>query len=150
MLPPKIHTIIREEAARAGYTFDELLKDDRSLRITKVRQYAMWRARKETTRSLKEISTVFKRDHSCIVNAVHKFDAMSPEERLHLPPKPRIKIPRKPAQFIDGKPCPHGHGTRRYVMTRKCVECCKIRDKIRSKTRIRAKPGDQAQSLENG
>ena len=47
------------------------------------------------------------------------------------------------ALTYPGKPCIHGHGTRRYVSTGRCVECERLREQKRylvryvPKTRIR-------------
>lgn len=135
---PRLLPILREEAARNGYTVEELREDNRTKRITMVRQYAMWRARKETGRSWGEIGLVFKRDHTTVIYAYEKVEAMPPELRGVFPAKtlPRpvilptraarpkaLKRSRAEVEFYRGRPCLYGHDGVRYVSTGDCVHC---------------------------
>lgn len=138
----KIIDIIKEEAARGGYTVEELRADDRTQRITKLRHYAMWRARNETGRSLKEIALMFKRDHTTVFSGWKKIEALPPHERatlLPLPPPPPVKLrvarpatykPR-PQLYYPGPDCIRGHGAQRYIATGACVKCALLRGQRR-------------------
>jgi hypothetical protein len=152
----KIIDILREEAARGGYTVEELRADDRTLRVTKLRQYAMWRARNETGRSLKEIGRMFRRDHTSVHHGWQKIEAMTPEERLALPPKfapPPVKVVKpvtyrpRPRLYYPGADCSYGHGGRRYIATGVCVECKRLRD-LRSRQNAKAKSLDAGNGRE--
>ena len=132
----KILDIIKEEAARGGYTVEELRSDDRTLRITKLRHYAMWRARNETGRSLSEIGLMFRRDHTTVLSGWKKIEALPPQERATLRPllpppivrvvkpsayKPRLQL------YYPGPDCVRGHGAQRYIATGECVECKRLK-----------------------
>lgn len=93
----KIHDVLREEAARGGYTVEQLQVKNFRPRISKLRQYAMWRARKETGRSFKAIGLAFDRDHTTVLHAYQKIEAMGPAERLALPP-----LPVEPVKPVKG------------------------------------------------
>jgi hypothetical protein len=126
----KILDIIKEEAARGGYTVAQILADDRTLRITKLRQYAMWRARAETSRSLAEIGLMFKRDHTTVLYAYQKIEAMRPDARVALPPTfpvpPRFASISYGARRYLGRECSRCHGRERYVANSGCVECKRL------------------------
>lgn len=52
----------------------------------------------------------------------------------------RLESAKKGERTFDGKPCKHGHGTKRYTSNGVCVECTAIRstertDKIRDALR---------------
>jgi len=130
----KILDIIKEEAARGGYTVAQILADDRTLRITKLRQYAMWRARTETKRSWVAIGFAFRRDHTTILHGYRRIAAMAPEERLTLPARPPEVKPL--TEFYTGRDCGKGHGGLRYAKTNLCVGCRKLQGR---RTRERAK-----------
>lgn len=135
---PRILPILQKEAARSGYTIKELLEDNRTKRIVMVRQFAIWRARKETARGWCEIARVFRRDHSTVIYAYEKVEATPPELRGVFPPRklprpviqptpaarPKALIKRRePVEFYKGQPCLHGHNGVRYVSTGDCVRC---------------------------
>jgi hypothetical protein len=122
----KILPIIKEEAEKAGYTLEQILEENLTRRIAFVRQYAMWRARKETKRSFPEIALVFKRDPSTVIHACQKFEKMSEVERLLLP-ETRTRKKREPPHIFLGKPCKHGHGEIRYFSNLRCVVCERAR-----------------------
>lgn len=139
---PRVLPIAKEEAARAGYTLEELIADDRTKRVTLVRQYAMWRAREETGRSWWEIARVFQRDHTTVIHAYRKIEAMPPEMRSVFPTTklPKVVPPKQPKKARDrftfaatfpGNPCRHGHSGRRYVSSGYCVECKSIKGRLR-------------------
>lgn len=47
------------------------------------------------------------------------------------------------AKTYDGKPCIHGHGTRRYISTNGCVECSRLREQDRYLKRYTPKTGER-------
>lgn len=126
----KILDIIKEEAARGGYTVAELIADNRTGRITKLRHYAMWRARRETKRSWAEIGLIFKRDHSTILHAYQKIEALPPSKRGALPPvfepPPQSAVSVNMARRYLGGECGRGHGRLRYIANGSCVECKRL------------------------
>jgi chromosomal replication initiation ATPase DnaA len=61
---------IAEVASRAtGVTVEDILGDSKIHRISHVRQYVMWRARKEGF-SLPAIARVMRRDHTTIIHGI--------------------------------------------------------------------------------
>lgn len=44
--------------------------------------------------------------------------------------KERLEAAQRGESFYEGKECPRGHGTTRYVVSGKCRECTKERAKI--------------------
>lgn len=123
---PRIAPIIREEAGRNGYTPEDIIKDDRTLRVTAVRQYAMWRARQETGRSFPEIARAFRRDHTTVIYSCRKVEKIHPLERgvfAPIEPAPTTRVPT--ADTFKGSDCPSFHGGIRYRFGGKCVECCR-------------------------
>lgn len=141
MSKPSITQIIHEVAASAGYTADELLSDSRRNHISYVRQYAVWRARRETGRSWCELARIFKRDHTTLIYSYRKIEALPDEVRGVFGPRPVIKMrkPFKPAQTFQGRPCIHGHSGVRFTSSGKCVACT-YEQELR---RYRAQQGDQ-------
>lgn len=131
MMGPSVRQIIKEEAARNGYTVEELLSTNKQPHLSAVRQYAMWRARRETGRSLGEIGLAFKRDHTTILHGCDSVEALPDEVRGVFGPRPPKKPPRKkfqPAATFYGNPCIHGHGELRYARSGKCVVCERRQD----------------------
>lgn len=132
---PLVLPIIREEAARNGYSFEELISDNRHGHITAVRQYAMWRARKETERSYCEIGRFFQRDHTTIMHGVYKVENIAPEYRgvfTNRPPPPKPPANRyKGHGTYQGGPCRNGHDGLRYISNGSCVNCKRARDRLR-------------------
>lgn len=123
---PTVLPIIKEEAERYGLTFDQLFKKRNNTRFhVRIRQYAMWRARKETGRSVSEIARVMGMDHTTVIHGIAVMEAMPPEQRGHVTP-PKVRKPRPPTETFIGKPCPHGHTGHRYVSTGVCIECNSI------------------------
>jgi len=45
----------------------------------------------------------------------------------------RIEAAKARELYYEGKPCPNGHGTTRYVANGLCVPCC--RDRVREQAR---------------
>ena len=138
----KIIDIIREDAARGGYTVEQLLAKDNTARVRKLRQYAMWRARNETKRSWTAIGFAFKRDHTTVLHGCRRIEAMKPEERLALPDRPPEAKP--PTEFYVGRDCANGHGGLRYAKTNLCVGCRKLygrRARERAKTDMDTRDG---------
>lgn len=125
MSKPSIAQIIQEEATRGGYTAKELLAGSRRAHISAVRQYAIWRARRETGRSWNELALIFKRDHTTLIYAYNKVDSQPVGVRGVFDAKPVYKVPKpfKPATTFQGKPCIHGHNGTRFTSSGKCVAC---------------------------
>lgn len=125
--------IIREEAARAGYTFEELLSDNRHAHIVAVRQYAMWRARKETARSWWEIGRYFHRDHTTIMHGYYKVEGLPPECRGVFTERPLVKPKSQKPRYgtYQGKPCRNGHDGLRFIANGGCVHCRRARERRR-------------------
>lgn len=140
-----ISSILREESAARGYTIEEILSQRKTIHLARCRQYAIWRARKETQRSLTEIGRVFKRDHTTVLHAIRVIDDMTEEQRNAIGEKPQPRkntAPLKPlfseklrlkarAETYPGEPCRHGHDGRRYVTTGACVHCKQAQDRKR-------------------
>lgn len=142
---PFVLPILREEAARNGYTVEELIARDNHAHVTAVRQYAMWRAKKETGRPLVEIARFFLRDHTTVLYACRKLEAIPSELRGVFPPRLLRRRQRDPSYGLkfEGKPCPHGH-VLRYWSTGQCVECRLTRDRHydRKKTQFYAEAAE--------
>src|SRR5208283_810219 len=68
-----VHDIIREEAAKAGVSYEDVVGPRRIGRFRKVRRVAYVRARLETDKSWKQIAKVFNRDHTTIMYGVKKW-----------------------------------------------------------------------------
>lgn len=84
----RIRDIIFQESERTGISVSDLIGPSRMMRICQARQYAIWRCRKETESSLKQIGLCFgNRDHTTILHAINKVQAMLPEERIFMPEK---------------------------------------------------------------
>jgi chromosomal replication initiation ATPase DnaA len=84
----RIRDVIIQECTRTGIPLQTLIGPSRIQRIVQARQYAIWRCRKETDASLKQIGNCFGfRDHTTILHAINKVEAMLPEERMFMPEK---------------------------------------------------------------
>ena len=127
---PLVLPILREEAARNGYTVEQLIARDHHGHVRAVRQYAMWRAKKETGRTWRDIGRVFRRDHTTVLHAYRKLEAIPSELRGVFPPRLLPRRQRDPSYGLkfEGKPCPHGH-VLRYWSSGQCVECRRTRDR---------------------
>lgn len=123
MADVKVWQIIREEAARAGLTPEQMLGQNRQHRFLKPRQYAMWRARKETDYSWWRIANIFGRDHTTVIHAYWSMET-TPAPLRGKYPDPN-KEPTKSPQAVKflGKPCLHGHDGLRYMSNGGCVPC---------------------------
>lgn len=119
MADVKVWEIIREEAARAGLTPEQMLGANRTRRFCQPRQYAMWRARKETDYSWWRIANIFGRDHTTVIHAYWRV------ETTPAPLRGKYKEEKKsqPTVKFFGKPCPHGHNGLRYMSNGGCVPC---------------------------
>ena len=86
----RVRDIIIQECIRTGIPFSVLIGPSRLRSIAHARQYAMWRCRKETDASLKQIGLCFgDKDHTTVLHAIKKIEAMPPENRMFIL---RIKI----------------------------------------------------------
>jgi hypothetical protein len=124
---PPVLPIFREEAARHGLSLEQLINDrSRKKFFVRVRQYAMWRARTETGRSLNEIARFLDMDHTTVLHGCNVMEAIPPEQRgvIELP---KSMKKRPPTETYLGKPCVHGHSGLRYVSNGGCVTCNKIK-----------------------
>jgi len=125
--------ILKEEAERGGYTMEQFRAKDATMRIRRLRQYAMWRARNETGRSWREIARHLDRDHTTAYHAYRVIENLPPDERgLIIEPKKKRVQPRR----YLGRPCKNGHGGVRYYHSDRCVECNAAKHK-RNKDRKR-------------
>lgn len=144
---PRVLPILREEAQRNGVTVETLLSYDRSMRTTAIRHYAMWRARTETGRSWWEIARQFRRDHTTVMYAYRKVEAMPEETRGDFPPffLPSKKPPNSDpfwGQTYKGKPCRKGHDGIRYFSSAACVTCRRLRERSRDRRKYYAEAAE--------
>jgi hypothetical protein len=136
LVRPLVLPILKEEAARNGYTPEQLVARDHHAHVTSVRQYAMWRAKKETGRTWLEVGRFFNRDHTTVIYAYRKIEALPEELRGVFPPRPRVQRRQRDPFFgmkYLGKPCRNGHDGTRYVSTDGCVLCRLERDRRRDR-----------------
>lgn len=70
-----IRKIIDEVCAKTGLDLIDMKSDRRPRKITRIRFYAYWRARHETTFSLPQMGTAFNRDHTSILHGIRVFQA---------------------------------------------------------------------------
>lgn len=74
---PSIASIQREVCERFGVGMNELLSGRRQAYLVIARQFAMWRCRRETTRSFPDIGRRFGgKDHTTVLHAVRKMEAL--------------------------------------------------------------------------
>jgi hypothetical protein len=84
----RIRDIIFQECVRTGIPFSVLIGPLRTKSIAHARQYAIWRCRKETDASLKQIGICFgDKDHTTILHAIKKIESMPPDSRMFMPDK---------------------------------------------------------------
>jgi hypothetical protein len=141
--PPRVRPIIEEEARRTGYTVAEIIGPGRSGNLPKARQYAIWRAKRETGRSLGEIGREFGgRDHTTVLYACRCIESLPEEERHTIgvkPPPPiipqKIRKPRNTSSarftaeiYEDPVPCAKCGGALKYLSTGRCVACRRQED----------------------
>lgn len=69
----QVSVIMRTVAAHYGFTFEELLLQDRRKKIAECRQVAMFLSREMTNASLTEIGDEFLRDHGAVFHAVQNI-----------------------------------------------------------------------------
>jgi len=82
----RVRDIIIQECIITGIPFSVLIGPSRLRSIAHARQYAMWRCRKETDASLKQIGLCFgDKDHTTVLHAIKKIEAMPPENRMFMP-----------------------------------------------------------------
>jgi len=82
----RIRDIVFQECVRTGIPFSTLIGPSRRRDIAHARQYAIWRCRKETDASLKQIGLCFgDRDHTTVLHAINKIESMPPEKRMFMP-----------------------------------------------------------------
>ena len=72
----KIMDIIKEEAKRNRVSVDTLLSDTVTVRVVKIRHYAIWRARTETGSSFLKLAKYFNRDHTSVIYAYRKLEEL--------------------------------------------------------------------------
>lgn len=76
-----VRAIFIEEAEVAGITWWQLIGHQRSRKFAWPRQYAIWRAYRETTASTTEIARVCgMRDHTTILHAIKAVEARMLQE----------------------------------------------------------------------
>lgn len=142
---PLVLPIIREVAAQAGYSVEELISHDQHQRITSVRHFAMWRAKKETGRSWPEVARFFNRDHTTVMNGFRRVEMIPEEERGVFTDTPRKKPHFAGPEYglkYQGKPCRKGHNGMKYVSSGRCVQCKLDRDRRRDRARYYAEAAE--------
>ena len=72
--------IMQEVALEHGLTVLDLVSARRQRGLVRVRHLAMWRIKNETKLSLPQIGRLFERDHTSILHAVRKIDALKNQE----------------------------------------------------------------------
>lgn len=73
-IPSELDLIILDVARKHGLTVGEVLSDQRSQRVVRPRQEAMWRASKETLLSLPAIGRAFKKDHTTVMHGIRRHE----------------------------------------------------------------------------
>ena len=82
----QVREIAQEVAAEYGISLLDLYSQRRTRNVCLPRQIIMWRARYETSRSLPEIGRALGgRDHTTVLHAVRKIDALIASGELTLP-----------------------------------------------------------------
>jgi hypothetical protein len=71
--------IIRECAADAGLTVNDLRSEGRVRKLARARQFAMWRIAKETSLSLPQIGRLLCRDHTTVLHAIRLMNHQNGE-----------------------------------------------------------------------
>jgi chromosomal replication initiator protein len=86
MLPARIRRIQREVCVKHGVSLDEMLSPTRKAKVSEARQWAMWRVYHEITprMSLPDIGFRFGRDHTTVLHAVRKMDALAASSPRHV------------------------------------------------------------------
>ncbi len=79
-----IELIIRTVCREAGVSRPELLSARRAQHVVHARQVAMWLAKRHTSLSLTRIGQLLQRDHTTVLHAVQKIDALRAGRRDHL------------------------------------------------------------------
>ena len=82
----QVREIAKEVSAEFGVSVLDLYSHRRTRKVCLPRQIIMWRARYETTRCLPEIGRALGgRDHTTVLHAVKKIDALIASGELTLP-----------------------------------------------------------------
>lgn len=77
---PTMRAILQEVAEETDISLDDLLGQSRLKGISHARQYAMWRIRRETNRSLPEIGAFLGgRDHTTVLHGVRMHEKRAAE-----------------------------------------------------------------------
>ena len=71
-----LQKIVSETCQQFGTTMKEMISERRARQILLARQVAMWKCRTRTDHSTPRIGRFFNRDHTTILHAVRKIDAM--------------------------------------------------------------------------
>ena len=106
-----VRDIIKEEIKRYKIDLDYLLSDTRTGKLTKIRHYIIWRARKETGASFPHLGKIFNRDHTSVLYAYNKTERLYREGGiLQIRPAPPAKDVGKPRLDIPLRsgPTPRG------------------------------------------
>ena len=80
-----MRAILEEVSDHYRISIDEMKSDSRKARITFPRQVAMWRMSEELHRAYAEIGRFLNRDHTTVLHAVRKIDALIASGELTLP-----------------------------------------------------------------
>lgn len=124
---PKSREIIREVSELAEIPIEALVGSRGNRRVSGARQYAMWRVYREVGCSLIEVGRLFNRDHTTALYAVNRIESTPGDKRLaFLAGSERERAQLRGALTYFGQPCPHGHGSQRYVTNGQCIECARL------------------------
>lgn len=78
-----VDSIIRQVSEASGVSIIDLLSTRRTTGIVRPRQFAMYRAKKETTLSLPALGRLFGgRDHTTVLHAVRKIETLMAENLI--------------------------------------------------------------------
>jgi len=76
-----VRDILKEEAERNNVSVEAICGPARDRKMTDIRHYAMWRARKEAQASFPLIGQIFNKDHTSVVHAYYRLEKLFGEGR---------------------------------------------------------------------
>lgn len=77
-----IKQVAIEEAEKGGVSLEAIIGDSRDLRTTRARWMAMYRAKKELGASYSAIGRILNKDHSTVLHAVQRMDAVNENSQV--------------------------------------------------------------------
>lgn len=75
-MSPSVRRVVESAAEVFGLTVEQILGGRRRADIAMARHIAMFVARRSTTLSLNQIAVAFDRDHTTVMHACHKIEAL--------------------------------------------------------------------------